>query len=200
MSHTDTKPSPPSITGRLHLRPHLYKFLLGVENIAPGELLELTNTSVIRRYIGERLITKTQLGGLTNAPKRKKMGACTAVLRFVPTPAQLKNFRIFLTESAELDINNFLTLLMTDMMQVEVKRRALQGDKPTTVYREFVDTYDIADEYEWENLRRVAHRRRKSPRVKQPKGTQINHSPVTGQMLMLLDEPLLPHSNLKKKK
>jgi hypothetical protein len=172
------------IIGRLHLRPHLLKFVMGLENLAVGDPLELGATSVIRRYIGERLITKTQLGGMC---RRRKAVGLTAILRYAPTITQCRSLRVFLTEAAENDINTFVSQLMMDMMQHEVRKRVHKGGKATDVYREFVDTYDIADDFDWTSLRRSDQRRKKlrNLEARRKKDGDGLHQ-VTGQILMNL--------------
>jgi hypothetical protein len=157
----------PTIFGKLYLQPWLWKFLLSVENLAANGVLDVTKPSLIRAEIRNRLVTKTQLGAGGDVMNRKKY---SSVLRFSMSLQHERSLRVYLTHTAQMDLNTILQKFFVELAHSHVRQAMKKNEMAKTeaekktavsVFYEFLDLYGITnDEIDWESLKKADFRLR----------------------------------------
>lgn len=181
MEKTVLQPFKPVLFGKLYLPKYLWLFVVGYEKLAQNEALDLTKVSLIRTAIKSRLVTKMQLGIGGDMMDKKQY---PSVLRFSVSAQYEKSIKIYLTQSAQLDINVLLRQYFVELANLYIQMHPSLSAQAALIA--FMEQYGIGlEDYEWESLKKADFR------LRQVRGEETYHKIKTAEAKKKADGQIL---------
>lgn len=155
------------IEAKIPIRPHLLKFLLKVENMAPGDKLDLSSGGAIPFFVQLLLCHKGELMSKDRYQSKKKIDQVpkyfTDTLEVKVSANFIPSGRIFLGYDSVFQLDKYLHKLMHDFL---IDRISRDNKTEKQVILEFMDEFGITEDIiSFDALKKAAQRLRTRKKI-----------------------------------
>lgn len=155
------------LEAKIPIRPHLLKFLLKVENMAPGEKLNLDSGGAIPFFVQFLLCNKCELMLKDRYQSKRKPDQIPADFSATVTVKVSTNFipsgRIFISYDSVFQLDRYLHKMMHDFLNDRIQR----GDQTEKqAIMEFMDEFNITeDDISFDAIKKATQRLRTRKKI-----------------------------------
>jgi hypothetical protein len=154
-----------SFTASIPVRSHHLKFIEYVENLQPGEPLDLKSNSTISNWL-RLLLTKKSKTDVYMKSSATKIGKdYNAELKFKIGVRTFDKLEFFYSVKTIHIFNQFIYNYLCDILLLEIRKGCIRGIKEKEVIEQFMEDYGIDEMVDRDTLKKATYRLRKDKKI-----------------------------------
>lgn len=155
-----------NLVGTIPMKPHLEKYVRRIENLSPGEAIDLTGVGIIRITLRHMLTRKSIILEEESTTSYKNFEATySAKLRYRISERMQTFSEFYLSKASIIYFNRFVHTLLHEELLIKIMEGITRGEKEKDIIYDFMRQVEIDELVSFDTLKRASTRLRNAKKI-----------------------------------